>query len=290
MAAVDGLEHARALDPVLDGLRRGIRALPLGGARDALHGRWLGHPLHPALVQLPLGAWTSAAVLDLLPGQRRAAGTLVALGLAGAAPSAVAGWVDWAELPPPHRRVGAVHAAANGTAIACYGLSLLARLRGRRLRGRLWGFAGLAAAGTGGALGGHLAYRQGAAVNHAEAVSRVAGGGWRELGAVADFPVGRAVRRRVGDVPVLVVRETGGRIRVLADRCSHMAGPLSEGELSGGCVRCPWHGSVFRLSDGRNVSGPATAPQPVFDTRVADGRLRARPAPDRSATAPDEPA
>ncbi|WP_165986419.1 Rieske (2Fe-2S) protein [Streptomyces sp. YIM 98790] len=276
MATVDGLEHARAMDPVLDGLRRGVRALPLGGARDALHGRWLGHPLHPALVQVPLGAWSSAAVLDLLPGKRRSAGTLVALGLAGAAPSAVAGWVDWAELPAPHRRVGAVHAAANATAVICYSMSLAARLRGRGIRGRLWGFAGLAAVGAGGALGGHLAYRQGAAVNHAEAVSRVAGSGWQELGAVADFPVGQAVRRRVGEVPVMVVRETGGQIRVLADRCSHMAGPLSEGELSGGCVRCPWHGSVFRLADGWNVSGPATAPQPVFDTRVADGRLQAR--------------
>ena len=53
---------------------------------------------------------------------------------------------------------------------------------------------------------------------------------------------------------------------VLADRCSHAAGSLSEGQVTDGCVTCPWHGSVFRLSDGWNIDGPATgrhaAPRP----------------------------
>ncbi|MDX6230497.1 MAG: hypothetical protein QOI76_3887, partial [Frankiales bacterium] len=55
-------------------------------------------------------------------------------------------------------------------------------------------------------------------------------------------------------------------------------GPLASGRIhaEGGedCVTCPWHGSTFRLRDGAVVHGPATAPQPVFRTQVADGRLR----------------
>ncbi|MYQ33850.1 Rieske (2Fe-2S) protein, partial [Streptomyces sp. SID4956] len=87
---------------------------------------------------------------------------------------------------------------------------------------------------------------------------------------------GEAVRCVVDDVPVLVVRESGGEVHALAERCSHLAGPLSEGTVADGCVRCPWHGSVFRLSDGWNVAGPATAPQPAFDTRVVDGHVEVR--------------
>jgi nitrite reductase/ring-hydroxylating ferredoxin subunit len=93
---------------------------------------------------------------------------------------------------------------------------------------------------------------------------------------VDEFPPGRPVRRRVDDVPVVVVRETDGSIHALADRCSHLAGPLSAGTVSDGCVRCPWHGSVFRLSDGLNVRGPAVAPQPAFDARVTDGQVELR--------------
>jgi len=274
--AVRKLEGLEQLDPLLLGLRAAVRALPLGGARDVLHGRWLGHPVHPVLVQVPMGTWTSAAILDLLPGQRRTAGLLVATGLAAAAPAALTGWVDWAELRRPQLRVGVVHAAMNSVGVGLYAASLMARLRGRSVRGRALGYAGLTAVGIGGALGGHLAYHQAAAVNHAEDVGVRTPAGWHPLGRTAEFPVGAPVRRSVGEVPVLVVRESGGDVHVLADRCSHMAGPLSEGEVVDGCVRCPWHGSVFRLSDGWNVEGPATAPQPSFETRSVDGRVEAR--------------
>lgn len=275
-SAADRLADARALDPASAVLRRAVRALPLGGARDALHGRWLGHPLHPALIQLPAGCWASAAVLDLLPGTRRGASVLVGAGLAGAGPAAVAGWVDWAELHPSQRRVGLAHAAANIAGVLLYGASLTARLRGRHGRGRLLGFAGLAAVGPGAWLGGHLTYRHAAGVNRAEDVPHVVPAGWHPLGAVADFPVGTPVRRSVGEVPVVVVRESGGEVHVLADRCNHQSGPLSQGRVVDGCVVCPWHGSAFRLVDGGPVRGPAVAPQPAFEARTVDGGVQAR--------------
>ncbi|GLX21982.1 Rieske (2Fe-2S) protein [Streptomyces lavendulae] len=276
LTALDRLEHWPGPDRLASVVRGAVRAVPLGPARDVLHGLPLGHPLHPLLVQVPVGAWLSAAVLDCLPGRGREQQVLIGVGLVSAAPAAVAGWTDWAELPPEQARVGLVHAAANLTAVSLYAASLTARLRGRSTSGRLLAAAGLAAVGAGGALGGHLSYRQAAGVNHAEAVPHIVPEDWTPLGAVEDFPVGRAVRAELAGVDVLVVRQPGGGINGLAGRCSHMAGPLFDGEIADGCVRCPWHGSVFRLSDGWNVSGPATAPQPVFECRTADGRVEAR--------------
>ncbi|MFC7449892.1 hypothetical protein [Rhodococcus daqingensis] len=54
-------ESASALDPLSDGLQNRIRATLDGRPVDrALRGGWLGHPVHPAIVTVPLGAWTSA--------------------------------------------------------------------------------------------------------------------------------------------------------------------------------------------------------------------------------------
>jgi len=273
---LDRLEREPAADPLIETLQRGIRSLPLGSGRDVLHGRWLGHPVHPLMVQVPIGSWLSAAVLDLWPGRSREAGVLVGVGLAAAAPAALTGATDWAELHRQQMRVGLVHALANSTAGGLYAASLVCRIKGRTGRGRTYGFLGLAAVAAGGVLGGHLAYRQASGANHAEEVPHVVSAGWHRIGAVEEFPAGEPVRRSVDDVPLLVVRESGGTIHALAERCSHLGGPLAEGTLADGCVQCPWHGSVFRLSDGWNTRGPATAPQPAFDTRVVDGHVEVR--------------
>ncbi|MEU2427722.1 Rieske (2Fe-2S) protein [Streptomyces sp. NPDC007851] len=285
---LDRLEREPRADAVIEAVRKGVRALPLGDGRDLLHGRWLGHPVHPLMVQVPIGSWLSAAVLDLYPGRSREAGLLVGVGLAAAAPAALAGWVDWAELHRRQQRVGLAHAVMNVTAVGLYTASLTSRVKGRGAAGRVYGFLGLTAVAAGGMLGGHLAYRQASGANHAEEVPYVVTQGWHRIGAVAEFPADQPVRRSVDDVSVLVVRETGGAVHALAERCSHLAGPLSEGTVSDGCVQCPWHGSVFRLSDGWNVRGPATAPQPAFDTRIIDGHveIRLRQGPDGQA--PDE--
>ncbi|WP_282692547.1 Rieske (2Fe-2S) protein [Streptomyces sp. CC208A] len=276
LRAMDRLEKSPRADGLADALRGTVRRLPLGAARDGLHGRWLGHPVHPLLVQFPLGAWLSAAVLDLVPGGQRAARLLVGAGLAGAGPTALAGWVDWAEMRRPQLRVGLVHAAANNVGVICYAVSLTARCRGHHRRGRLWGFGGLAAVSVGGALGGHLAYRQAAGTNHAEQVPALTPPGWHPVAALADLPPGRPHRGHVGETAVVLVRTDDDTVRALAERCSHMAGPLADGEVVDGCLVCPWHGSTFRLDDGWNVTGPATAPQPAFDTRIVDGRVEVR--------------
>ncbi|HET9501156.1 MAG TPA: DUF2231 domain-containing protein [Marmoricola sp.] len=126
--------------------------------RDLLQGRWLGHGVHPLLTDVPLGMWMSAHALDALGGHRArpAATLLVGLGLGAAAPTAVTGLAEWADIGRRDQRVGAVHALSNLTATACYAASLSARLQGRHRAGMVRALAGGAAALVGGYLGGHL--------------------------------------------------------------------------------------------------------------------------------------
>lgn len=161
------LEQDERLDAVVGPLRELAAALP-GEATRALRGEAIGHPLHPMLTDLPIGFWTSAFVLDLLPIRRTrgVATAFVALGLASAVPTAAAGLADWSGLSRAKQRAGAVHAASNLVASGLYGLSLLARLRGRHLRGVAMGMAGAAAATAGGYLGGHLVFGTEPAARH----------------------------------------------------------------------------------------------------------------------------
>ncbi len=269
MQPISRLEQNSRLDGLVSAGQRVARLIPPGKVRDALNGVWLGHPLHPVLVQAPVGAWLSASVVDFA-GHERAARQLVAAGLLAAVPAAVAGAADWSEQHEQQMRVGVVHTAANIVASSLYGASLLSR--GPRLS-RALRLAGLAAVSASGLLGGHISFRLAGGANHAEEVPHLVKPGWHHLAASADLPEGTPVRQMLGEVPVVAIR-AGGAVRVLADRCSHMSGPLSDGKLADGCLTCPWHGSVFRIADGSVVHGPATAPQPAFQTREVGGAIQ----------------
>src|SRR5438552_12914694 len=270
MQSISRLEQYSRLDGLVSAGQRITRLIKPGRVRDALHGRWLGHPLHPMLVQAPVGTWLSASVLDFTGGDERAARRLVMTGLIAALPAAVAGAADWSEQHEQQMRVGVIHAAGNVAALGLYGASLLARTprRSRALR-----LAGLAAASASGLLGGHISFRLAGGANHAEAVPHLVEPGWQHLMLASDLSEGKPVRELLGEVPVVAVR-VDGTVHVLADRCSHMSGPLSDGELADGCLTCPWHGSVFRIADGSVARGPATAPQPAFEAREADGAIQ----------------
>lgn len=279
-AMLTRLEQASRLDRISDRAQRVVTSTLRGQRiRDFLHGVWLGHPLHPALVQVPIGAWTSVAVLDLMRGHRRPATVLVAIGTASALPAVAAGWNDWAEQAPEQRRVGLVHAATNITALGLYAGSLVARLRGRQAVGRALGYLGLAMANGGAYLGGHLAYKQGAAVNQGIPELRRIEPGWHPIGELAGLPEATLVTRHVDDVAVIVYR-SGDEITVMLERCAHQSGPLGEGEVvkveGRTCVICPWHGSAFSLNGGEVVHGPAGTDQQVLPTRIVDGVLQTR--------------
>jgi nitrite reductase/ring-hydroxylating ferredoxin subunit/uncharacterized membrane protein len=272
MRLITWLEQDSRLDKLVSAGQRMARLIGPGKTRDALHGVWLGHPVHPVLVQVPTGAWLSATILDLTGGEQKSSRRLVQAGLAAAVPAALAGAADWSEQHEQQMRVGVIHAAGNTLAISIYGASLLTR--GPRA-GRLLRLAGLAAAGASGLIGGHISFRLAGGANHAEAVPHLTGPGWQHLMPAAEVPEGKPVRHMLGEVPVVAVRKDG-EIYVLADRCSHMSGPLSDGDLTGGCLTCPWHGSMFKIADGTVARGPATAPQPAFEVREAGGAIQVR--------------
>jgi uncharacterized membrane protein len=156
-------EALDAFDGSAGGLARGTaRLLPAKVAR-LLRGTWLGHPVHPLLVTLPIGAWTSAAVLDRL-GSRLAARQLVGVGLVAVPAAVLAGLADYPDLTSAQRRTGLVHASANAVATALMAASYVCRVCRRHTAGEALSAAGLAVMSVGGALGGHLAYAQGGGV------------------------------------------------------------------------------------------------------------------------------
>jgi nitrite reductase/ring-hydroxylating ferredoxin subunit/uncharacterized membrane protein len=287
--------------PSLDGPVQALSDILVGvlppGTRldDMLHGVPFGQPAHPALVRLPLGCWTSAVLLDLLPdtphfpvtarfpGAQRfhASQALLAVGLAAAIPSAATGLADWSALHRHQQRVGIVHAIAQGGASALFAASLLARLGGQHKYGKALALVGLAAATAGSYLGGHLALRLGAGASHAESIDHLSALGWQDLCPLAELPDGRPARRQLGYLSLLAIRQ-GDAVHVLSDHCAHLGGPLHQGSVVYAhdemCISCPWHGSVFRVSDGAVVHGPATARQPSFESRVtSSGLVQVRP-------------
>ena len=175
---------------------------------------------------------------------------------------------------------GSDDALANSVTLGLQVASWRARRRGQQARGVRLSLAALGVGGVGAWLGGHLAYRQSAGANHAEQAPHVLPNDFTRLCGLDDLPEGRPVRLVLDANPVFVLRR-GRRVDALYDQCAHLSGPLSEGELSGEgdqlCVTCPWHGSVYRISDGQMQRGPTTHPQPVLQVRVeTDGTVLAR--------------
>jgi nitrite reductase/ring-hydroxylating ferredoxin subunit/uncharacterized membrane protein len=278
-AAMKRLEEAEALDEPADKLAKVVGAAVRPRlVKNALSGTWLGHRFHPLMVPLPIGFWTGALIFDLIATRRArwAADVLVGSGIAAAVPTAAAGLSDWADAEPEGRRVGLVHLSCNTLALACYSASLAARLLGRRKAGVGLGLAGAAAISVGGYLGGHLSYVQAVGVEK----RRIAGGpkSWTAVLDAIDLEEGQPRVVRAGDTDVLLYRESN-RVRAMWARCTHELGPLAEGTFADGCVTCPWHGSTFRLADGKVVRGPAAASQPVYEARVTDGKVEVRATP-----------
>jgi len=262
----------------LAGLIRG--ALGSGTVKDLLSGTQIGHALHPVLSDVPVGAWTSASLLDLMggPDADTAAERLVAVGILAALPTAVSGFSDWADTTVDDKevtRVGVAHAVSNVVALALYTASWAQRRGGRRAPARVLGLMGLSALGAGGFLGGHLAFNSAVAVDRTTFEDLPAE--WTDAAGADDLAEGASAVAQVGGVPVLLVRR-GGEVLAISDHCTHRGGPLHEGPIDGDCVTCPWHASVFSLRDGAVLSGPASAPQPALDTRIREGRIEVRAA------------
>ncbi len=137
--------------------------------KDALHGTWLGHPLHPAITDVPVGSWTVALVLDLLEARgsveyQAGADAAVAIGLLSSIPAALSGMTDWSSTRGKAQRVGALHGVLNLSAAALYASSYAARKAENREAGRWLSFLGYGLLMASAYLGGELTYTQGVGV------------------------------------------------------------------------------------------------------------------------------
>ena len=276
---VRSVEQAQALDEAGATIGKKVRdSIAPGAVKDAISGTWLGHAIHTLLTDVVIGSLIAATTLDLLGGDRdgKAAERLIAVGLASYPPTALTGANDWADtevVDPRIRRVGLSHAAANVAALALYAVSLRARRRGRRGRGKLLGYAGAGALAVGGHLGGHMSYVQGVGPN--QTAFDAGPDDWKDAIEAAQLTPGEAQSVVVDDTPVLLLRH-GDALHAMHDRCSHRGCSLTDGEIDGELVVCACHGSRFRLEDGSVERGPATAPQPVFETRELQGSIQVR--------------
>jgi nitrite reductase/ring-hydroxylating ferredoxin subunit/uncharacterized membrane protein len=280
---IEQSEQGQTLDQLADQLQSLIRtAVEQGGPaarrlKNWLHGTWLGHPLHPALTDVPIGAWTVAFLLDVV-GAEEQADAAMTIGALAAVPTALAGAADWSDMDPPARRVGLVHALLNTFGLSCIIASLFARRNDNRALGVGLSTAGLSVASFSAWLGGSLVYREGIGVSHNAFEPGV--DEFQPVISADSLEPGKLTYAELntdgGRVP-LVLYKSGASIYALSNVCSHLGGPLAEGKVvDGNCVECPWHASQFRLSDGTVRQGPATVPQPLFETRVSGGQIEVR--------------
>ncbi len=282
---MDVIDRQRWLDSISDPLQKAITgAYKDGGAAgqaiaNFMNGVWLGHPLHPVLTDVPVGAWTAALALDAYElGTGRdefgaGADVAVGLGLAGAVGAALTGLTDWQHTTDRPKRLGMMHALLNVTAVVLYAGSLAFRAQRKRGAGQglaLLGYTAMAAAAY---LGGDVVFKEQTGVDHAteETLPRK----FVSVLPEAELAEGSMKRVQVGTTRVLLVRQHG-QIYALAEVCAHLGGPLSEGTLEGCSVICPWHSSQFALEDGRVLNGPSTFEQPCFEVRVQDGQIQVR--------------
>ena len=241
--------------------------------RDLLIGRWLGHPLHPALTDAPIGILLLVTVFDVL-GQGDAARISLVLGVLATLAAALPGLADFADTDGRARVRATLHGTVMVVALIGYLVSLALRLGDLDSPAAIWlaGFSFLVLI-LGAYVGGDVAYVLGNMVNHH--AFRGAGTKWvalepAELEADGSIPVGRPVRAKLG-VNGLVLVSDGTRILALHDTCAHAGGPLAEGLVVDGQIECPWHASRFELATGHVRRGPSVYDQPAYEVRQREG-------------------
>jgi len=252
------------------------RHVPFPALRDLLHGTWLGHPVHPMLTDVPIGAFIIGTILDLV-GPPEGATWAIAVGFVTMLAAALAGYADYIDLEGAGKRIGSVHATSMLLAALLYFVSLGARLgwwplfeNGAAITAGL----GLLLVVVGGYLGGDLVFNLGSQVDrHAW---RGGGTKWQALD-VDSVPEDKLTKAKAGAQTLVVVRQ-GEKIYALHDTCAHQGCSLSEGTLvdDGKRIECKCHGSRFELADGSVNRGPAVYPQPRYDARRSEGKIEVK--------------
>ena len=262
--------------PLGDFNHRWLSALfrPIRPVKDALNGRWYGHPLHAVLSDGPIGILFLSIVLDVA-GKNDAADLALALGILAMLAAAAAGAADYTDTDGRARVRATLHATLMVLSLVVFIVSLAVRAgggsRGLPIAISVVGFAVLI---LGAVVGGDVVFRLGNMVDrHAW---RTGGAKWLPLELpTGELAEGTPVKARLG-VNTLVLVRTGDTVFALHDQCAHAGGPLSGGIVVDGCIECPWHGSRFRLDDGRVRRGPAVYDQPTYEVRRGENGWEGR--------------
>lgn len=243
---------------------------PIRPIKDFLNGKWLGHSVHGALTDVPIGAFTLAIAFDVFD-LRPAADVAIGFGILAMLASAVSGAADYSDTDDEPRMVATVHATLMVIALVVYAISFWLRWSNPatdRLVPIVLSLVGYGIVTAGAFVGGELVYSLGNMVNrHA----------WRFYGApkwtkldLTEIPEGVPTAAKAGAQSLVVVRN-GETIYALHAMCAHAGGALAEGKVVDGCIECPLHQSRFDLATGRRTQGPTTYDQPRYDVRAADG-------------------
>jgi len=283
---LEPLLNAQAVwaDPLGDLMQRIFRTLygPFPAVRDLLHGTWLGHPVHPMITDIPIGAFVVAFVLDLA-GESGGATWAIGIGFISMLAAALAGYADYLDLSGTSKRVGSLHSTTMLLAAVLYFISLSTRLLWWGPPETLSTFtaltvwtadAGLLLVLIGGYLGGELVFDLGSQVDrHAW---RGGGAKWQALD-IDSVPEDKLTKAKAGAQTLVVVRR-GEKIYALHDTCAHQGCSLADGKLvdGGKRIECKCHGSRFELADGSVNRGPAVFPQPHYEVRRAEGKIEVK--------------
>jgi nitrite reductase/ring-hydroxylating ferredoxin subunit/uncharacterized membrane protein len=246
--------------------------------RDLLVGRWLGHPLHAVLTDVPIGILFLSLIFDLLR-MPEAAGWAMLVGILAMLGAALAGFADYADTDGKARERATLHSTLMVVALVGYALSFLVRLGPPGFGfldvpgGFLLSLFSFLVLSAGAYVGGDVVYLLGNMVSrHA---FRGGGAKWIalepvELDATGAIPEGKPVTAKLGINQLVLVRD-GERILALHDTCAHAGGPLNEGRIVEGTIECPWHFSRYRLESGHVVQGPSVYDQPAYEVRAREG-------------------
>jgi nitrite reductase/ring-hydroxylating ferredoxin subunit/uncharacterized membrane protein len=265
----------------------GAHRKPPRRLKSLLNGTWFGHPLHPAITDVPVTAWMLTAIFDVIwlishtTWAAYGAFVTVIVGLLGALGAIVTGLTDWSDTYGSERRVGLNHALYNALATLLYLVSFILRLVNGpddSIVAAVLGFVGLVSVIYVAYLGGEMVFTKGTGVNHT--AWEVTGDDYEAVMSLTSIEENRLYRVTVASVPVVVLRQ-GLQISAISATCPHAGGPLDEGALDGDVVECPWHGSRFCMRDGRVLTGPATVNAPRYDVRVRNGQVEVKRKADR---------
>ena len=251
-----------------------------GWIKTLLHGTWpLGHPLHPAITDITVGAYTAAVALDVAyvvtsdATLTRAADFIFVVAFISSLIAIVSGFTDWQHTFGEEKRTGMLHSLIMLAVSVLFLVSIIMRGTAADQRVLAMWISGVAWAAllVGAFFGGEMPYGYGTEVNRQAWNEHP--GKWTKLDVAArGLDDRKPVVGKAKALDVFVVK-LDGEIYAMGNVCTHAGGPLNEGTWVGKdrCeIQCPWHGSRFCVKDGGVRGGPATFPEPRFDTRVSE--------------------